>query len=131
MKFKKLHKNSIKINFLLKTKNFNLSKYFLVSLNFVKISFKQLEIVRRTIIRKTLKFSFTLSSINPFFFYTKKSKNSRMGKGCGSVVSNSIVYHVKPGTVVFEFIGISNKKAIQVIIESSKKLPGKYKLKIN
>ena len=74
-KYLKLHKNSIKLNFLNKNKKLNFSKFFLKSLTYVRISIKQIELVRRDIIRQSNKFSFNKLRIKPFFFLLKNLKN--------------------------------------------------------
>lgn len=125
-KYFKLHKKSIKFNFLNKKFKFNYSRFFLKSLNYSRVSIKQLELVRRYIVRKTNRFSFNKLRIKPFFFFTKKSKKSRMGKGIGSI--NSLEINLKPGTVVFEMVSINFTKSFNVLLNASKKLPGFYKI---
>lgn len=125
-KYFKLHKKSIKFNFLNKKFKFNFSRFFLKSLNYSRVSIKQLELVRRYIVRKTNRFSFNKLRIKPFFFFTKKSKKSRMGKGIGSI--NSLEINLKPGTVVFEMVSINFTKSFNVLLNASKKLPGFYKI---
>ena len=125
-KYYKLHKSSIKFNFLNRNNKLNFSKFFLKSLSYVRISIKQIELARRFIVRKTNKFSFNSLKIKPFFFFTKKSKKSRMGKGIGSV--NSLEYNVRPGTIIFEMISISFKNSFSILLNASKKLPGFYKV---
>ena len=125
-KYFKLHKKSIKFNFLNKKLKFNFSRFFLKSLNYSRVSIKQLELVRRYIVRKTNRFSFNKLRIKPFFFFTKKSKKSRMGKGIGSI--NSLEINLKPGTVVFEMVSINFTKSFNVLLNASKKLPGFYKI---
>ena len=125
-KYFKLHKKSIKFNFLNKKFKFNFSRFFLKSLTYVRVSIKQLELVRRHIVKKTNRFSFNKLRIKPFFFFTKKSKKSRMGKGIGSI--NSLEINLKPGTVVFEMVSINFTKSFNVLLNASKKLPGFYKI---
>lgn len=125
-RYYKFHKKSIKFNFLNKTIKFNYSKFFLKSLTYVRVSLKQLELVRRYIVRKTNKFSFNKLRIKPFFFFTKKSKKSRMGKGIGSI--NSLEVNLKPGIIVFEMVSINFKKSFDILLNASKKLPGFYKI---
>ena len=125
-KYFKLHKKSIKFNFLNKKLKFNFSRFFLKSLNYSRVSIKQLELVRRYIVRKTNRFSFNKLRIKPFFFFTKKSKKSRMGKGIGSI--NSLEINLKPGTIVFEMVSINFTKSFNILLNASKKLPGSYKI---
>lgn len=100
--------------------------FFLVSLNFIRLDISQIEVTRRFLVRNSFKNSFSLFNIKPFFYFTKKSKKSRMGKGVGIV--NSKEFILKPGFKVFEFSSLDFKKSKNIIYSSLKKLPGKYKL---
>jgi len=122
----KIHKKSIKKNFKNKKINILFSKFFILSLSFTKISYKQLESARRAIVRKNLKFCFILNKIKPFFNLTKKSKKSRMGKGIGKF--NTKIYNLKPGNLVFEVIGINTLLSIKSIKKALLKLPGFFKI---
>lgn len=124
--FIKIHKKSIKSSFSNKRNNILFSKFYIISLSFIKISHKQLESARRAIVRKNSKFCFILNKLNPFFYLTKKSKKSRMGKGVGKVYSK--VYNLKPGIVVFEVIGINSLLSIKSIKKALIKLPGFYRI---
>ena len=97
-------------------------------MNFKRITFAQLESARRTIVRNSIRRSFSAVRVNPFFLFTKKTKNSRMGKGVGSL--NSIEYILKPGTVVFETVSYSYINSVESLIKASKKLPGEYRVLI-
>ena len=125
-RYVKLHKNSIKYNFHNKIRKYNFVNFFLKSLTFSRISIKQLELVRRYIARKTNKFSYSRLKLKPFFFYTKKSQKSRMGKGIGSI--NSLELNIKPGNVLFEMNSVNYKESFNILLNASKKLPGKYKV---
>ena len=125
-KYIKLHKKSIKFNFFNKIIKYNFVSFFLKSLTYSRITIKQIELVRRYIARKTNKFSYNRLKIKPFFFFTKKSQKSRMGKGIGSI--NSLELNLKPGNILFEMISINYKNSFKILLEASKKLPGKYKV---
>ena len=125
-KYIKLHKKSIKFNFFNKIIKYNFVSFFLKSLTYSRITIKQIELVRRYIARKTNKFSYNRLKIKPFFFFTKKSQKSRMGKGIGSI--NSLELNIKPGNIIFEMISINYKDSFKILLEASKKLPGKYKI---
>lgn len=126
LKYKKMHKNSIKSNFLNKKLNFKLSKFFLISICFNKITYKQIETARRSIIRKNLKFCFIFNRIRPYFYYTKKSKKARMGKGVGKI--QSVFFNLKPGVVVLEIVGLYKEISLKSIKSAIRKLPGFYKI---
>ena len=114
-------------NFLFNKKiNICFSKFFLISLSFSKLSFNQIESFRRVIVRKNLKFCFFLNRSKPFFYLTKKSKKSRMGKGVGKL--DSLILNLRPGYVVFEVMGAGLEVSIKSIRKALKKLPGKYKI---
>ena len=126
-KFKKLHKNTIKFNFLNKKNNFfYLSDFILMSISYSKISYNQIESARRVISKKNLKFCFIFNDTKPFMYFTKKSKKSRMGKGKGKL--NSIKYILKPGKIIFKVKGIEKKLIIKSLLKASYKLPGFYKI---
>ena len=123
-----MHKKSIKYNFKNKLFSFNYSFLFLISMNFKRITFSQLETARRVIVRNSIKKSFISVGVNSFFLFTKKAKKSRMGKGVGEV--KSIEYILKPGTIVFETVSFYYSNSIQYLIKASKKLPGEYRILI-
>ena len=125
-KYLKIHKKSIKFNFYNKIRKYNFVNFFLKSLTYSRISIKQIELVRRFISRKTKKFSYNRLNLKPYFFFTKKSQKSRMGKGIGSI--NSLELNIKPGNIIFEMISVNYKDSFNILLEASKKLPGKYKI---
>lgn len=85
------------------------------------------------VIKKLLKFrlkrkkwkkkSWHFLSIN--YPISKKSTNSRMGKGKGSFIG--WLTKVRSGTTIFEFKGISNYRIQKLLIEINKKLTFKLK----
>ena len=123
-----MHKKSIKYVFKNKLYCFNYNFLFLISMNFKRITFSQLESARRVIVRNSIKKSFSSIRINPFFLFTKKANKSRMGKGIGVV--KSIEYILKPGMVVFETISFSYLNSFKYLIKASNKLPGEYRVLI-
>merc|ERR1712237_77985 len=92
----------IKKRFIFKKYKFNLSYFFLISLSFVRMKYNQIETIRRVLVRKFKRHSFILCQLNSFFCFTKKKKNSRMGKGSGPL--NSLEYIIKPGMVLFKIL---------------------------
>ena len=122
----KLHKRSIKKNFFNKKNNILFSRFIIKSLSYVRISYKQLESFRRVIVRKNFKFCFVLNKISTFFYLTKKSKKSRMGKGRGKL--SDIIYNLKPGLVVIEVSGSNSFFILKSIKKALFKLPGFYKI---
>lgn len=114
---KNFQKNSVKVNcgiFGLKA----ISSGFLM--------FKQIEAARRCIARLTNRNSKVWIRVYPKHVLTKKSKNSRMGKGVGSFLCH--VYFVREGAIIFEINRIVFKKAFQALFSASKKLPLKSKI---
>lgn len=122
----KLHKKSIKKNFNNSGINILFSKFLIKSLSYTRISYKQLETFRRVIVRKNFKFCFVLNKIKTFFYLTKKSKKSRMGKGKGKL--SGIIYNLKPGLIVLELSGNSSFLMVKSIKKALIKLPGFYKI---
>jgi large subunit ribosomal protein L16 len=83
---------------------------------------KQLEAARRVITRQTDKSVKPFIKIKPTTPLTKKSAESRMGKGKGKFFM--FVHKIKPGQKIFEIKGFTNKKLIINISKSAaKKLP--------
>lgn len=130
--WKKLHNLSHLLNFKM-AKNFqknfikvNFGIFGLKAISSGFLTFKQIEAARRCIARLTNRNSKIWIRIYPKHVLTKKSKNSRMGKGVGNFLCN--VYFVKEGTIIFEINRIFFKKAYQALFSASKKLPLKLKI---
>lgn len=62
----------------------------------------------------------------PNFILSKKSKNSRMGKGKGSI--KRWVIRIKPGSIFLEFKNISNWKLIYIVSKLAQLIRMKLKI---
>jgi large subunit ribosomal protein L16 len=83
---------------------------------------KQLESARRVISRQTGKFVKIFIKVKPCLPITKKSSESRMGKGKGKF--SIFIHNIKPGQKIFEIYGFSNKNLVLGISKNAaKKLP--------
>ena len=89
------------------------------------ISSKNIESARQSISRKTKRKGKIWINIFPDLPITSKSSGVRMGKGKGSFHNWSV--KVKPGTVLFEICGISQKIAKAAFKTGRAKLPLKTK----
>lgn len=101
--------------------NLKETKIELIQLSFIKKLFKK--IIKRkkkkksnNIIQKNYKIWVNLI---PNYVISRKSKNSRMGKGKGSF--ERWVIRLKQGFILSEFIGISKYRLTQVLIKFNKK----------
>lgn len=100
-------------------------KYAIKALEEARITAKQIEATRRTIIRKMKRLGFLWVRIFPDTPITSKPTENRMGKGKGAV--SFWVAKVKKGQVLFEISGISPENAKKVLKLGSNKLPVKIK----
>jgi large subunit ribosomal protein L16 len=89
------------------------------------ITSRQIEAARITISRKIRKVGRMWIRIFPDKSITKKPAETRMGKGKG--VPDYWVAVVKPGRILFEIEGLSEKEAAQAFRVCSHKLPIKTK----
>jgi ribosomal protein L16 len=95
---------------------------YIVSTMYGVLTEKQLEAARRVITRLTDKVVKPFLKIKPTAPLTKKSAESRMGKGKGKFFM--LVHKIKPGQKIFEIKGFNNRKLIINISKSAaKKLP--------
>ena len=90
------------------------------------ISSRQIEAARITISRKVRKVGRMWIRIFPDKSITKKPAETRMGKGKGS--PDYWVAVVKPGRILFEIEGLSEKEAEEAFKLCSYKLPVKTKM---
>lgn len=91
------------------------------------ITRQQIEASRTTLTRATQRGKVWVR-IFPDKPYTKKPAESRMGKGKGNV--DNWVAVVKPGTVLFEFAGVSLPEAKRIHKLVSRKLPIPTRLRV-
>jgi large subunit ribosomal protein L16 len=95
---------------------------FIISTMYGVITEKQLEAARRVITRQIDKSVKPSIKIKPTIPLTKKSAESRMGKGKGKFFM--LVHKIKPGQKIFEIKGFQdNDLIIKVSKNAAKKLP--------
>ena len=99
--------------------------YGLKSLERGRISSRQLEAARRTIIRYLKKGGKLWIRIFPQKPITKKGTEVPMGGGKGSV--DHYVFPIKPGRIIFELEGIKIAEAQESLGKAAGKLPVKTK----
>ncbi|MBL7150101.1 MAG: 50S ribosomal protein L16 [Candidatus Pacebacteria bacterium] len=99
--------------------------YGLKSLERGRISSRQLEAARRTIIRYLKKGGKLWIRIFPQKPITKKGTEVPMGGGKGSV--DHYVFPIKPGRIIFELEGIKIAEAQESLEKAAGKLPVKAK----
>lgn len=90
------------------------------------ITSRQIEAVRRTIVRQLKRRGKVYIRIFPDKPVTQKPAETRMGKGKGSV--DHWVAVVKPGRVMFEVGGVDDEVAVEALRRASYKLPVKSKI---
>ena len=127
-KYKKYFKSRIKRDAKSKYNLLAGSSYGLKAMDAVRITSKQIESVRKVLSRHLKKFGAKIIiNIYPDYPVTKKPTDVRMGKGKGSV--EYWVARVRPGTIMFEIIGVDNEFVVNSALISAKgKLPVQCKL---
>lgn len=90
------------------------------------ITSRQIEAVRRTIVRQLKRRGKVYIRIFPDKAVTQKPAETRMGKGKGSV--DRWVAVVKPGRIMFEVGGVDDEVAVEALRRASYKLPVKSKI---
>ena len=88
------------------------------------MKYNQIETIRRVLVRKFKRHSFILCQLNSFFCFTKKKKNSRMGKGSGPL--NSLEYIIKPGMVLFKILSYNYNISLISIKKIFKQIKGNF-----
>ena len=86
----------------------------------IRITSKQIESIRKNIIKKMKRLGFLWIRVFTDTPITKKPTEIRMGKGKGSV--NSWCYKAKKGQILFEISGVSELEAKNIFKSSLKKL---------
>lgn len=125
IKYKKVRKGKLsKLEF--KSNNLQFGEIGLKARKSGLISARQIEAVRRVIVRKIKKKGKVWIRIFPYLPITSKPTESRMGKGKGSV--DHWVARVKGGTVLFEICGVPKHTAKEALKACSKKLPIKSRI---
>jgi large subunit ribosomal protein L16 len=92
----------------------------------VWLTSRQIEATRRSITRYVRRTGKIWIRVFPDRSVTERAAESRMGAGKGAV--SYWVAVVKPGTVLFEINGLSEKMSHQVLKSASYKLPIKTKI---
>jgi large subunit ribosomal protein L16 len=95
--------------------------YAIKTLEECRISSKQIEATRRSIVRKMKRLGFLWIRIFPDTPITSKPNEIRMGKGKGNV--DFWAAKVKKGQILFEISGISLLEAKTILTKASNKLP--------
>nr|YP_010032334.1 ribosomal protein L16 [Schizocladia ischiensis]QOW07541.1 ribosomal protein L16 [Schizocladia ischiensis] len=103
----------------------NFGNYALQALEPTWLTSRQIEATRRTITRYTRRGGKLWITIFPDKSITARALESRMGSGKGAV--DYWVAVVKPGTILFELSGVSERLAKDAIKTASYKLPIKTK----
>lgn len=98
-------------------------EYGLMSLESSWITSKQIESARRAIAHHTKRTGKIWVKIFPHKPITNKAAGTRMGSGKGSV--SEYVAVIRPGTVMFEIAGVSEKVAKEAFELAHAKLPVK------
>lgn len=127
--YRKMHRGRLKGK-ALRNNKFLYGNYALQATEPTWLSSRQIEAIRRTILRYTKKTGKLWIRIFPDKSVTARAKESRMGSGKGAVTDWVAVIH--PGTILFELgEGISSAVAINAFKNASYKLPIKAKILIN
>jgi len=103
----------------------NFGSFALKSAGMKYISSKQIEACRRAIVRYLKKGGKLWIRIFPDKIITTKGVETCMGGGKGA--PDHYVFPVKPGRIIFELEGISEKNAREAFRKASDKLPVKTK----
>lgn len=90
------------------------------------LSSRQIEAVRKVIVRRTRKIGKIWIRVFPDVPFTKKGLEMPMGKGKGEVDQYKAA--VKQGRIIFEVTGLSAEEAKDVFRQAARKLPIKAKL---
>lgn len=126
--YKKCHKANYSYINLLDRKNFfsAYGQFGLQSINYGKLTYKQIEACRRTIRRGLKKLGFLFIRVFTGIQVTKKPLATRMGKGKGNI--SYWISIIKKGQIIFEIGGISFLIAKNILRKCSNQIPFKTKL---
>ena len=91
-----------------------------------RITSKQIEAGRKSIVRHMKRLGFIWIRIFPHTPITSKPTEVRMGKGKGAV--NFWVSKIREGQIIFEVSGVSGENSIKALKSGSNKLPLKTKI---
>jgi len=130
-KYKKAQKGHLPKGISIRCNTLNFGKYGLKTIEAGKITSRQIEAVRRAIIRKTKRIAKIWIRVFPDIPVSRKPAEVRMGKGKGA--NEFWITKVKAGRVLFEIDSISLIEAKEALNYASSKLPllTKFVSKIN
>lgn len=119
-KYRKMHRrDSYKKEF--RVNNLFRGEFGIKSLRSCRVTAKQLEAARKTMIKKMKRVGRLLLRIFPDIAITSKPAEVRMGKGKGSL--DYWCSNINSGRVLFEFQGVSKIVALEAAKLGSRKLP--------
>lgn len=124
-KYRKYHRGRLKGK-ATRNNKLQVGSYGIQALEPVWLTSRQIEATRRTITRYTKRGGKLWIKVFPDKPITARAEESRMGAGKGSV--EYWVAVIKPGTILFELDGVSEKIAIEALKNASYKLPIKTKV---
>ena len=130
-KYKKLHKNKIKMKKKNKIKSimFRFGTYGIKALENGRLTYNQIESTRKIISKKIKKISKIWIRININIPITTKTSGIRMGRGVGTI--SYWITKIKTGQILFEISNIKFLFAKNTLISAKKKLAIKTKFVIN
>lgn len=119
-KYRKMHRrDSYKKEF--RVNNLFRGEFGIKSLRSCRLTSKQLEAARKTMIKKMKRVGRLLLRIFPDIAITSKPAEVRMGKGKGSL--DYWCSNINSGRILFEFQGVSKIVALEAAKLGSRKLP--------
>jgi|TARA_B100000959_G_C14982039_1_gene623944 large subunit ribosomal protein L16 len=119
-KFRKEHKGRVR-GVATKSNKVSFGEFGLQSLDFARITGRQIEAARITITRKVRRGAKLWIRIFPHKPVTKKPAEVRMGKGKGDI--DRYVAPIKKGTMLYEIAGVDEELAREALRLASNKLP--------
>ena len=119
-KFRKEHKGRVR-GVATKSNKVSFGEFGLQSLDFARITGRQIEAARITITRKVRRGAKLWIRIFPHKPVTKKPAEDRMGKGKGDI--DRYVAPIKKGTMLYEIAGVDEELAREALRLASNKLP--------
>ena len=124
-KYRKQQKGKIK-GIATKGNKVSFGEYGLQSMDFARITGRQIEAARIAITRKVRRGAKLWIRIFPHKPVTKKPAEVRMGKGKGDI--DSYVAPIKKGTMLYEIAGVDEDLAKEALRLASNKLPVKTRV---
>ena len=124
-KFRKEHKGRVR-GVATKNNKVSFGEFGLQSLDFARITGRQIEAARITITRKVKRGAKLWIRIFPHKPVTKKPAEVRMGKGKGDI--DRYVAPIKKGTMLYEIAGVDEELAKEALRLASNKLPVKTRV---